>query len=81
MLQSHIKVGYTVFITAYVSLHFQLCAPVCVVAQLCLTLCDSLVGSLPGSSAHGILQASGLSLLPEPPGKPFQLHRHPQMSK
>ena len=53
---------------AYVSLHFQLCERMCIVVQLCLTLCDSLLCSLPGSSVHGILQASGFPLLPEPPG-------------
>ena len=41
------------------------------VAQWCLTLCDPMDCSPPGSSAHGILQASGLPFpspgdLPDP---------------
>ena len=70
------------------SLHYGLCvltfSALCTCERSRSVVYDSLrliVSSLPGSSVHGIFQASGLSLPPEPSGEPFQLRRHPQMPK
>ena len=70
------------------SLHYGLCvltfSALCTCEPSRSVVSDSLrllVRSLTGSSVHGIFQASGLSLPPQPLGKPFQLRRHPQMPK